>query len=448
MTELEQRNASLGQRPAITLSDFVERDYWPAKQGLSQTTLRGYRGDLKRVVLPALGEMPIADIGHREIQAMLNTAPSRKAAKHARGTLSSVLSLAVELEAVQSNAALGRFTLPVAVPKEEHPLGTWLTGWDEINRILDAAHEYDPGGEIERICIAGLGFGLRKGEILGLNGEDFDLDGRILHVRRNFTRWKESAAIHDLKTRESRRDIPILEPIAKRLERLGIRPGPFVTYKDERSNPSTAAKHFATFRDRMQLPGVTMASMRHSFATAALHSGMDVKNVQAWLGHTDASTTLRNYAHSNLETLQAAAAELDVKLCGTRRVETQQPASRETGRIAVRDSATAAATGERSHGAREDAGPAAVPDALGGLCESLKGAEDLPSRMMGCMIERPDITREELACALGLSLSTCKRRLADLQEQGLIARVGGKRDGRWAAFPALLGKSDRYCPAA
>ena len=30
------RNASLGTRPAITLSEFVERDYWPAKQGLSR----------------------------------------------------------------------------------------------------------------------------------------------------------------------------------------------------------------------------------------------------------------------------------------------------------------------------------------------------------------------------------------------------------------------------
>lgn len=443
-----ERNASLGTGPAITLSEFVERDYWPAKQGLSQTTLRGYRGDLKRVVLPALGEKPIAEIGHREIQAMLNTAPSRKAAKHARGTLSSVLSLAVELDAVEANAALGRFTLPAAAPKEEHPLGTWLTGWDEINRILDAAHEYDPGGEIERICIAGLGFGLRKGEILGLDGEDFDLEGRVLHVRRNFTRWKESAAIHDLKTRESRRDIPILAPIAERLERLHIQPGPFVTYNGARSNPSTAAKHFATFRDRMQLPGVTMASMRHSFATAALHSGMDVKNVQAWLGHTDASTTLRNYAHSNLSTLQAAAVELDEKLCGTMRSEGATGASCDASRAAMRAPAAYIPIGVPDGDGLADSGAMPAADPLCALCESLKRSDELPRRMMGCMLERPDITREELACALGLSLSTCKRRLADLQGEGLIARVGGKRDGMWAVFPALLGKSNRYCPAA
>ncbi len=436
------RSQSQGSGPIVTLAQFLERDYWPAKAGLSQTTLRGYRGDLNRVVLPVLGDMPIDEIGHREIQRMLNTAPSRKGAKHARGTLSSVLSLAVELELVDSNAALGRFTLPAAAPREDHPLGEWLSGWDEINKILDAARAYDPGGEIERICIAGLGFGLRKGEILGLNGEDIDLAGRVLHVRRNYTRWKDAAAIHDLKTKESRRDIPILEPIARRLARLKIEPGPFITWNGERSNPSTAAKHFRTFRDRMQLPGVTMASMRHSFATAALHSGMDVKNVQAWLGHTDASTTLRNYAHSNLSTLQAAALELDEKLgCGEGAVKAAQKppaaavAPKAERRVAVPEPAVLA-------------GPEGPTNPLDGLILSLKASDELPDRIVGCMLECPTITREELAGELGLSLSTCKRRLADLQRQGLIARVGGKREGLWAVFPALLKKSNRYCPAA
>lgn len=398
-------------RPAPTLSEFLEQEYWPAKQGLSFTTLRGYRGDVRRVIAPALGDMPIDEIGHREIQAMLNTAPSRKAAKHARGTLSSALSLAVDLGAIESNPALGSFTLPTRVPREDHPLGEWLTDWGEINRVLDAARERDPGGEIERICLAGLGFGLRKGEILGLDGGDFDLEGRVLHVRRSYTRWKDEAAIHDLKTKESRRDIPILEPIAKRLMQLDIDDGPFVTYNGHRSNPSSAAKHFRAFRNAAGLPEVTMASMRHSFATAALHSGMDVKNVQAWLGHTDPSTTLRNYCHSDLSALQEASAALSAKL--------------------------QAAASENPPGKPEKA-PAALE-------VSLKGAEGDAGRIMELMLRRPDITREELADELGTSLSTVKRRLSDLERRGAIARVGGRKGGLWAVFPALL---NRYRPAA
>ena len=381
------------------LDAFIEEEFWPAKEGLSFTTLRGYRGDVRRVISPALGHMPILAIGHREVQQMLNSAPTRKAAKAAKGTLSSILSLAVDYGLLGSNPVIGRYTLPRSEGSEASAFAQGPSDWAEINCVLDSAREYDAGGEIERICLAGLGFGLRKGEILGLDMEDFDLSSGILSVRRNYTRWYDGAAIHDLKTKESKRDIPVPDFIGRRLRQLKLTPGAFVTYQGHRSHPSTASKHFAKFREEYGLKGLTIASMRHSFATAALHSGVDVKNVQAWLGHTDAATTLRNYCHSSIDELKKAKDQIDASIDGL--------------------------TAENR----------AVNQIM-----SQKASENEAEQIVEKLLWNPELSQKQLADALGMSLSTVKRRMADLEKREAIMRVGGRKTGKWAVFPSNLNR--------
>ena len=39
-------------------------------------------------------------------------------------------------------------------------------------------------------------------------------------------------------------------------------------------------------------------ALRHTFATRAVESGVDIKTLSELLGHADVSTTLNRYAHS------------------------------------------------------------------------------------------------------------------------------------------------------
>lgn len=56
---------------------------------------------------------------------------------------------------------------------------------------------------------------------------------------------------------------------------------------------------------------MTLADLRHIFATMSLENGMDVKTLSAMLGHVSAATTLDIYAHIT-DTMQAeAAARID-----------------------------------------------------------------------------------------------------------------------------------------
>ena len=52
---------------------------------------------------------------------------------------------------------------------------------------------------------------------------------------------------------------------------------------------------------------MTYPDLRHTFATVALQSGVDVKTVSAMLGHCDAGFTLRTYTHTNRRMQEKAA---------------------------------------------------------------------------------------------------------------------------------------------
>ena len=54
-------------------------------------------------------------------------------------------------------------------------------------------------------------------------------------------------------------------------------------------------------------PYLTVADLRHTYATAALSNGDDIKTVQTNLGHATASFTLDVYAHSSEKMKQESA---------------------------------------------------------------------------------------------------------------------------------------------
>lgn len=50
------------------------------------------------------------------------------------------------------------------------------------------------------------------------------------------------------------------------------------------------------------MPPMGVHALRHTFATRAVESGMDLRTLSEILGHTKVSLTLQLYAHSTMET--------------------------------------------------------------------------------------------------------------------------------------------------
>ena len=76
-------------------------------------------------------------------------------------------------------------------------------------------------------------------------------------------------------------------------------------------NHDTPSKWFRKFADAHGFEGVRFHDLRHTHASILLANNMDVVAVASRMGHSDASTTLRIYAHAMARRDYEAARTLD-----------------------------------------------------------------------------------------------------------------------------------------
>lgn len=299
-------------------SDFVEDYFWPQKTKLRNTTVAGYRRDLKLRLIPAFGEMAIEDISRYEIQKMINSCSSKKVATNARETLSSILSLAVEMGVIDRNPASYRYQYPPSSDVPADNQGDWLTTWEEIIEILEYIAKVAPDSDVHRACVLGLCFGLRKGEIVGFESEDAYLEEYYIYIGESHTSGFGGVSIHDPKTENGFRSIPIIKYAQPYLEKWCQEGGYIVKGRDgDAINPTTLKTHFNKFftthqfEDGRDLPHLTAASCRHSFGTACANIGVEITKLASWMGHADTSVTKKYYIKQKLKNLHTSASMID-----------------------------------------------------------------------------------------------------------------------------------------
>ena len=81
-------------------------------------------------------------------------------------------------------------------------------------------------------------------------------------------------------------------------------------------DPAAVRKRLQTVLDRAECKRLRFHDLRHTFATASLEHGMDVKTLAAIIGHVSSSTTLNIYAHLTDEMQRAAAVKIDRGISG------------------------------------------------------------------------------------------------------------------------------------
>ena len=79
-------------------------------------------------------------------------------------------------------------------------------------------------------------------------------------------------------------------------------------------HPDSFTQKFQRFLVRNDLPHIRLHDLRHASATLMIEHGVDIKTVQARLGHSDISTTLNIYSHSTEKMNRTAADKLDAVL--------------------------------------------------------------------------------------------------------------------------------------
>ena len=166
-----------------------------------------------------------------------------------------------------------------------------------------------------------LSTGIRVGELCGLQWQDIGEIANVLSIRRTLNRLptidkrkgKTELVISTPKSDKSIRAIPLPAFLVKELKEykqlrneeksvagdIYDKRG-FIICNEigEPVEPRTMQDVFKRILKAAGIEDANFHALRHTFATRAVESGVDIKTLSELLGHADVSTTLNRYAHS------------------------------------------------------------------------------------------------------------------------------------------------------
>ncbi len=266
------------------LEDFESflRDYYGSEKwswsGLDRLALRAFLGHLTR-----------RGLSKRSIARSLSAVRSFYKWLH-------------RAERVEANPARG-----VATPKQDKYLPAYLDR-AQIDLLFQIAELHAQEGRFEdvrNLAILELFYstGMRLSELAGMNKPDIDLVTQMVKVRGK-GRKERLLPVGDhaqlaLRNYELKRDA-----LARRAGTSADRFAYFVTRTARRLSPRAVQLLVSKFLNQLdEDAGLSVHSLRHTFATHLLDAGADLRAVQELLGHASISTT-QIYTHTSVERLK------------------------------------------------------------------------------------------------------------------------------------------------
>ena len=305
----------------MTLSEWLDNWLEQMVAILRPSTLEHYRSDMEHHVKPYLGQKKLTQITPADLWKLYDTLKkngrlsrtelyseglSDQTVRGIHTTLHATLDKAVEENLIFRNPSEG-CQLPSAKPREMKVLTP-----EEIQRLLIQARE---DGCYELLLLE-LSTGLRRGEICALQLNDLNLKTGALQVERQVHRVQGELVVSPPKTKAGRRTVllpaPVLHVMKEYRKTVYSRwMFPSSVKEDSPMDPAAVRKRLQTVLERADCKSLRFHDLRHTFATASLEHGMDVKTLSTIIGHVSSSTTLNIYAHVTGEMQRTAAAKID-----------------------------------------------------------------------------------------------------------------------------------------
>lgn len=215
-------------------------------------------------IKPNIRNRDIRNIRENDIENLLNKIETSRNKQKAYDALYHVFELACKRKAMTLNV-LNEVDRPTYKKKK----GSALTAREEkilLEKII--------GNRYENIIKFLLYTGVRRGEAFNLTYNDVDFDANTIHIR-------------GTKTETSDRFIPIFPDVRPLLDDNGKG-----LLFDIPRHKEGITRYFKSILQNHKLH-----DLRHTFATRAIQRGVPMRIVQAWLGHSDFTTTANIYSH-------------------------------------------------------------------------------------------------------------------------------------------------------
>ena len=268
---------------------------------------------LNKHLYTALGDLTLDQITTERVAKLAAGLAkySRKTLANILATLAKVLRVAVEWD------VLPAMPCKIKIPKSSRTPPTFYEQ-DDMRRLIDEAASIDTRTHV--LVLLGLHAGLRRGEILGLEWGDMNLQRRQLVVRRNAI----SKYVDTPKSGHGR-VIDLSSELTAALERhRKVNPSTAGRVMLQDSGKPALARHlYRWIGDAMAKAGIprkkgaALHVMRHSACSALAAMGAPTIAIQALAGHESSQTT-HKYMHLAPGVQAAAVALFDRPSHGTR----------------------------------------------------------------------------------------------------------------------------------
>ena len=299
--------------------DFWYQQY--AKITLKPTTQSEYENLIYKHIIPEIGKIGLNELSQNDLQQFYTRLKSSgrkiRTQVYGNGLSDRMLRACHTLcrksleKAVEENLIRTNPVNDCKLPPKKNKEMKVLTR-EEMQRFIAQA-KYD--GFLE-LFILELSTGMRRGEILGLQWDDLNMQTGELKISRQVAMLNGKIHITEPKTKTSTRTIILPSDIVKM----------FVDYKktvyskwlfpspvkdDMPRNPSAVRKILDRTLEKAGCNHIRFHDLRHTFATTALANGMDIKTLSAIIGHNSAETTLNIYTHITDEMQRTAADKIE-----------------------------------------------------------------------------------------------------------------------------------------
>ncbi len=185
-------------------------------------------------------------------------------------------------------------------------------------QVFDESHitKIKNSCDIHDLCSVGvlltLYTGMRIGELCALKWDDIDLANGTIKVSKTLCRIKNPSGdapktiivITPPKSKKSLRSIPIpscLIPMLSELKCHNSGEDYFLTGCNKYTEPRAFSEKYKHYLKRIGVPYKNYHVLRHTFATACIRQGVDVKTVSELLGHSSVKITLEKYVHPDMD---------------------------------------------------------------------------------------------------------------------------------------------------
>ena len=272
------RDVELTEDSRMTLGQWLDRWLTEYKAGTVRPgTLEGYRRYIEYYIKPQLGDKQISLISQQDIQRMyrrlktegrihehpeMDHQLSDSMVRHIHSTLHAALKDAVQAHVIPRNPTEG-----TTAPKPNYKPKRILTR-AELDAFLAVVEQDEVWRDFFQ---TELMTGLRRGEICGLQWNDFDVDTGTLRVCRTLhSQRKGEYTVGETKTNQGMRTIILPHSVTEILRRCKedaisqwIFPDP--VKPENPVDPNAAYRHMKTLLQRAGLPSIRFHDLRHPY---------------------------------------------------------------------------------------------------------------------------------------------------------------------------------------